>query len=461
MSEEPACTTDRPADAYILSRLRHESPECIPIIENRQLNDVVGILERFGIVANGLWSASKPRLDRNSAAKARDAGLVLLRGWPSSFFNALDSILANANSMGSRPGLIGSYGWIYESWVAPSSDQSNPFAIALCSALREHAVGNGVMSPSESFLTKERSLSTITITKAASVLKMGYARTRRLLGEHGMIPTAARRSVPIPISSREFALLKAAEARRVSVSTAASLLRIGKKQMYRILAAGLIQCCDDNTKRPRALELSTVAIEEFRQLVCAMAPIRKLKPSGSSRLPAACKSAGVPIEHVCLAIMKGEIKTVGLLESRASLRDVLVRTADVRGLRYSQIYTLQETARILSIHPEAARWLVRAGVLAGCRRGRHQGVTSSAIEAFRHSYISGKELANRHKMSSRSLRKRLDSLGVMPVAEPPECRQLFYRRSAKECGVLTARRSNVGVRSRSRKPAVVLGKLIA
>jgi hypothetical protein len=96
--------------------------------------------------------------------------------------------------------------------------------------------------------------------------------------------------------------------------------------------------------------------------------------------------------------------------------------------------TVSTAAESLGVKPEVAYALVRLGLfeseLVQVGRRQAQGISTSAVLAFRSSYVLAAELARGCGRSSRALIEALASDGVEPVAGPAQgtCRQVVYRR---------------------------------
>lgn len=97
--------------------------------------------------------------------------------------------------------------------------------------------------------------------------------------------------------------------------------------------------------------------------------------------------------------------------------------------------SLMEAAAVMQVKQEVVYSLVRSKLLLAelKRIGRRPAlwVTRDELQRFATTYIFGRDLANLHATSSRSLATKLNDLGVSPVAGPgiDSCRQLVFRRS--------------------------------
>jgi hypothetical protein len=87
--------------------------------------------------------------------------------------------------------------------------------------------------------------------------------------------------------------------------------------------------------------------------------------------------------------------------------------------------TIDDAAKKLHVKWQALRDLIRVGLI----RADERGPTPAALERFSRDFVAGAHLAQSVGLRPRSLFKILDEAGLAPAAAPPNCRQVFYRRS--------------------------------
>ncbi len=417
------------ADRYLVGRLAGDPARAVAFLDRATLKDAVGILERLGLAAGGVWRPRKPRLSQAEAALARDTGHAVATVWPASFGDALDRTLADARARGTRPGLIGAYGWIYELWIEPLPEDG--VGRDLKRALRDHAVRHGVIAGDEPALGFAPSRRVLNLSTAAARLGMGHVRARRVLARQGLVPPGARRSVAVPLGAAEVVALKTSLERTVDLRGLRAMLGIGKSQTTRLAGAGLIGCDVPSSVRGGFRRFPRDEVAAFLRRIMAGAPVRRTAPAGARPLPVTCRSVGVRIETACHAILSGGLRPAAVHPGLPSLAKVLVRPTEVRALRQDRL-SIEQAAAGLAIHHEAARALNRLGLLG--RRGPdgRPSLRRADVETFRRRYISGPDVARRLGTSARRAAELLAARGVAAAVTPPLCRQVFFERSDAE-----------------------------
>ncbi|AWN42621.1 hypothetical protein DK389_21580 [Methylobacterium durans] len=427
-----------PADRYLTERLLGSRAQAC-LVDPLTYQEAVRALERLGIAAQGRWSSRKPRPSASEASAYRNAGMELIADWQNGLRQALDRILADGRSRGGRPGLIGSYGWVYELWIGGLPD--NGFGRMLKRALREHAVANGVISGRERALGWAPGTPLVDLTAATSSLGMGHRRARGLLLRHGMLSGGIRRSVAFPIDGARLTHLRETLGRTTDAKGLRMILGVGKAQAGRIVDTGLIASAGIGTggAEPEG-RFEVAAAERFLRTLVVGAPIRRSTPSGSAMLASACRSVGVPIEVACAGLQAGTLRATGVSPGRLSLATVMVRPADLRRLRKGDGLTVEEAAGQLGIHHEAARSLRRIGLLGQGRAGP-RSLRRCDVDAFARRYMPASEAARLLGTSPRRASRIMAERGVAIAAGPPTCRQIFYLREDAQRRVQPGRTS--------------------
>jgi hypothetical protein len=424
-AEEPGGQRPGPADRYLTERLLGTRSEAC-LIDSLTYQEATRALERLGLAAQGRWSSRKPRCSASEASAYRNAGMEMLADWQHGLRQALDRILADGRSRGGRPGLIGSYGWVYELWIGGLPDEG--FGRTLRRALREHAVANGVISERERALGRGPETPLVDLTAAASSLGMGHRRARGLLLRQGMLPGGIRRSVAFPIDRVRLAHLCETLGRTTDAKGLRVILGVGKAQTRRIADTDLIASAGTrNGGAASVVRFEVAAAERFLRRLVVGVPTRRSAPNGSTMLASACRSVGVPIEVACAGLQAGSIRAAGISPGRLSLATIMVRPADLRCLRKGDGLTVEEAAGQLGIHHEAARSLRRIGLLGHGRAGP-RSLRHGDVDAFARRYMPASEAARLLGTSPRHASKIMAERGVAVAAGPPTCRQIFYVR---------------------------------
>lgn len=420
---------DIQCDAYALNRIRGiRSGDHVPLLSGSPLHEVLQTTERLGMVGSGEWSSGVPRRTSEQSVHLRERGFRSLRDWPRSFHRALDRIVAS-RPHSTQVGMIASYGWIYDRWVAQSSN--TPFHRALRTALREHAISIGAIAAKEEFLGEPRDPACIGVVQTARRLQLSFQRTRRIIRSERLIPRGARRGVAIPIPLDHVDKLATTLRNGLNCKAAVTKLGINKKLVRKLAHAGLLGD-DHNPMRSSSGFLTTsTELTKFIDSIMSLAPRRNVDPSLSVTLIDASQFYHVPFEALCVAIQNGRIRPCGRRKKGTTIADVLLYRHDVKLLQDQATLSLQQTAALLEIHFDAARDLVRLGKLPASARGKHQHyrIQTADIDHFRRQYVTGKEAARILEIQPKRVPGLLRRRGVRTAISPPLCRQIFYTRS--------------------------------
>jgi hypothetical protein len=397
-------------------------PTDVPLLDGLELKDVVLHMERLGLVITTPPGARKPRKVAGAASVLREAAFGSLDDWPAALDRAFDHALAQARESSAPAGLIGTYGWFYEDWAA-RLDTVTAFGSAVRTAMRAHAVRHGVVAPGETVLLAGPTIRPGGLTRVARRLGWGYERTRREAARRGAIPPGSRRGVGVSISEACVAEIERDHVAMVTVREASCILGIGKSQCAGIIASGLLG--EPGLGPP--LRVSRAACAGFAARLATGARRLDRIPQGSTPLPRACQAAGVTLTRACLRIVAGEVGIGGVVGEGTSLAHLVVEPGTLGVRRSDGTFSIAQAAAELGLHHEAARFLARRGLLATAD-GKPGRIASPGLERFRASYMTGGEAAALLSTSPKACLRRLRERSVIPVAAPPECRQVVYRR---------------------------------
>ncbi|MGY2051821.1 TniQ family protein [Methylobacterium sp. JK268] len=403
-------------------------PTDVPLLDGMDLKDAVPQMERLGLVITAPSSALKPRRDAATAADIREVAFRALASWPTAFEAALDRGLSRSRGERTRAGLTGAYGWAYEHWAA-KLPHASAFGSAVRSTMRAHAIRHGVISDREGALLAAPSPRASGITGAARSMGWGFVRAKREAARRGLVPLGARRGVGIRISSQEVAAILRDQAEFVGIVEASHLLGIGKVQAGRIVAAGLLGASEAKPTRIRR-----EACEDLVRRLAAGANRLETPPGGILPLPVACQAAGVPLDRACRCILAGDVSPFGVVGDGKTLAQVLVDPKALKAGRSDGTLSIEQAATELRLHHEAARHLARAGLL-GRRCGAATRVDRAGLARFRAAYVTGSEAAAMVGTSPKAVVSRLGRLSIIPVAAPPACRQVIFRRTDVETAI--------------------------
>jgi hypothetical protein len=193
-------------------------------------------------------------------------------------------------------------------------------------------------------------------------------------------------------------------------------LHIGRTQARRLVSAGIFGA----TGAVRRHDIDQL-LEKMSSGVLACFP-----REGAAPLPNACRIARCRIELAIDAILKRRLHVAGFRAGQG-FEGIFVRISDLRdlGKAYRDAMTIDDAASVLQLKWEAVRDLIRLQLL---RTGK-AGISRAAIEAFQMDFIAGAHLAQAAGLCPRTLMNVMSEAGIVPVAAPPLCRQIFYRRS--------------------------------
>lgn len=408
-------------ERYVVDRLLGETTS-LPLADDLEVTDVVAQVGRLGLAVTAGLSRFKPRRSALTP-DVRAAGFAALLEWPRAFEGALDRLVAQARLSDARPGLIGTYGWVYEHWAA-GLDPAVAFGAAVRRCLRAHAVRYRVIPENEPALDGPP-LPATTITGAARALGWGFARTRKVAHRRGLVPDGARRGVAIPLHPGAPEILREGEDGCITISEAGRLLGVGKTQAGRLTAAGLL----GEVAPGRGAKIRRGACEALITRLLAQSRRANVDAMRRLPLPRACQAYGISLDAACARILAGELAVEGGVPGRG-LAGILVAEAAIRRPTRADGLTIAEAARSLDLHHEAARHLVRRKLLATVGEGNKRRVDPNAIGVFRAAFVTGADLARSAGVSPRAMADRLRARGIAPIAGPPDCRQTIFCRSA-------------------------------
>jgi len=428
-----------PDDLYLVARLTGSDHPPVPLLDAISLKDVISGVERLGLAVSRSWSGIKPVVTEAEAKAARAEGMRVALAWEAPFVGALDRLVREARGREAPKGMIGTYGWIYEHWA--SILPGDTFGVEVKTALREHAVANGVVAEGEPLLGKQSGLGAVNITGAARALGQSYERTRRTLDKAGLLPIGARQGVAVPVDSKWVARTKAAQERTINLKGLQNLLGIGKAQTRRIVEGGLVPAGPAGSDELCSGRFLLSDAHDFVARVRKKTPQRNSIPVRAALLPSACRSVGIRIEVAVRLILEGNVSPVGVLAGSVGISGVLVHPADLRRTAGKALaLTVEGAARELGVHSDVARFLVRRRYLPVRSDGARRSIDRASLQQFHAKHMSGVEVARILGASPRHIARKLAAVGVKPVIGPPECRQLFFDRQLAQDGLAYLRR---------------------
>lgn len=409
-------------DAYLLARLEGRSRGAVPLLDALTLARAAAVMGRLGECGLG-FATSRPAVAAADLVGLTANGFHIARTIETSFPRILDDVVAGAG--GDAVGLVASYGWAYRSWLAPpGGDHSGGI---LRDALLHHAAERGIIATDE----LQASENAVTLGEASDMLGMGHERTRRIAVRAGLVPTGSRRGVNFAIDRDAAQELARRLGSLVDGRTAAMLLGIGRSQFRSLVAAGLV-APDEEAGR-----LGSGALYDVERLVAWVAslavgvPDLSRTPASCLPLPTACRNFSVSLVDVCHAISSGTLTPIGVRGEKGRLTSILVSCREMKALRDPDPLTVGGVARSLTIHPEAASALVRAGLL-----GPAGTVTDQGLVDFTSANATPRDLAGEFGTSPRTVVARLRRAGIAPKLSPPAFRQLFYDRTIARAALL-------------------------
>lgn len=340
-----------------------------------------------------------------------NAGYQVFSEWPVAFDSTLDGLLARSQIGPGRWGAAAAYGPLH---AGLCELREGSLAATLKERTRRHAIANNVALSRTVFGVAEAPKEVSTIRGAARRLGLGFERTRREFVRRGFVPAHTRRGTPILIPQAAVETLLSEGLEMMTVSQVAQELRVGRAQARRLIDTGVF------THRG---PLRKADVDDLPQTLSHRAPICCAR--GGVPLPSACRIARLPIEVALLAVLEGR---ASLTEFRFGhgLEGLFVRISQLRaiGKRHRDAVTIEDAAQALNLKWETVRALTQLRLL---RFGK-TGIAPAAIEAFQRDFVAGAHLAKRAGMHSRTLLKIMSEARITPIAAPPNCRQIFYRR---------------------------------
>lgn len=403
------------------------------------LSSALPILRWLGLADTGKWDRRWPQVGSRMPA-SRDlfeAGMRIASNWPDAFVDVLNR--GFEPNVGKGTGMLAAYGWVHEQFA--SRLEASEAGQAIRTVLREHAVANGVVAIHEAVLGFPANGGTVGLTEACSLLGSGFARARRTLTAQRQVPRGSRPGVRHTIDRHALLTLAARRNGRLDMGGVGSMLSLGRGTVRMVVASGLLDAADRTQAGDLARSFDETAV---RRLVVGLASRVDAAGEGDDvvDLAGASRCSGSNVAAILQRVGSGVLTPVRW-STDGSLRDVRFRRSDFsRPPRTVDGHDLSEVARRTGIHPEAVRALAVSGLLKGHRAASAWSFAEADIEAFQRTYMSGAEVAAELATSPRSAIARLLGAGVLPVAEPPACRQtIFRRREVASAGRSLARRA--------------------
>jgi hypothetical protein len=403
--------TDCSGDAYLSGRLGAVPRAECALLDAGSLGEAIQALDLVGAASlKGHRLREARDLDRHVVL---DAGYRALSAWPVAFDSILDALLAGSDIGPGKWGAAVAYGPFH---AGLCELRNGPIATALKERTRRHAVANGVAISRTVFGVAETANDLCSIKEAANRLGLGFDRARRELARRGLVPARTRRGTPVAILRTAVDNLLSEKRDTITLAMVARNLHIGRAQTRRLVSAGVFGTGGAIRRRE---------IEELLQKLSSLAPPR-LPRHGAAPLPNACRTARCRIEAALGAILENRIPIIGF-RSGQGFGGVFVRISDLRDLGKAcrDAMTVDDAAEALQLKWETVRGLTRLGLL----RAGKAGIGRAGIEAFQEDYVAGAHLAQAAGLCPRTLVKVMAEAGIAPVAAPPRCRQVFYRRS--------------------------------
>lgn len=396
---------------YIAGRLGAIPRVDCSILDAAALGDAIEAMMLLGKVASAI---RKPEPTGSPERhEILNSGFEILAGWPDKF-DEISTRLLTASEVGlGRWGAAAAYGMLH-SGIAELRD--GPMAATLKDRLARHAAQNGVSVSRTVFGRLSASAALCSVSDAAGRLGMSYERTKDELERRGLISGRTRRGTPIMVRSALIESIAAEKNEIIGVADAAKRLWIGRGQTRSLISEGLLG--DE-------MPLPAQAVDDLITKVAKNAPPR-FDRKICAPLANACRAARCRLELAVTAIIDRRLRVVGFAAERG-LQGVYVSVPELReiGKIRKGSVTINDAARLLGVKWETARDLVDRKLL----RSTEAGIERGAIDAFAREFVSGSDLASVAGVRPRTLMKQLSDAGIEPVASPPQCRQVFYRRS--------------------------------
>ncbi|ABE37267.1 hypothetical protein RPD_0027 [Rhodopseudomonas palustris BisB5] len=427
----PERVTGFAGDEYIVGRLVGSDRIPNSLLDAGRLGEAIDALDLVGrCVLAGHHTGGSGGLRRHVVLAA---GFECFIDWPAAFDPLLDGLLRSSKQGVGKWGAAAAYGPLHYGLQELGCGR---IAMEMKAHLRRHAAANGVSISKPVFGTVPNVTGIYSVRHAARRFGMGFEGTRTLLAREGVVPEETRRGTPIRISTAVVDRLATERSLTVGLGRLADHLALGRGQTRRLVGAGFL-----GDRRPRP---SLADADAMLAKLCIGAPANWDR-SETASLPDACRSARCSIEVAVRSILAGAPDVKGYRPG-AGLRGIFVRVSDLRavGKLSRGRLTLADAAAALRVKWETARALAADGLLVTADDGVHP----SALDNFQRDFIAAADLAKVARVRSQSLIKQLSGMGVSPAAGPPNCRQVFYRRSSLRA-VRALRRKLPGVYARA------------
>lgn len=399
-------------DAYIVGRLGGCPRLSNALLDSGQLGEAIEVLEILG--ASSLWGHRPPpphSVERHAILRA---GFSIFDDWPGAFDALLDGLLVASKAGLGRWGAAAAYGPLHSRLLEL---RGGKIPSVVKERVRRHATANGVAISKPVFGVTMPTEEVFSLRQAAERLHMGFERTRKELGKHGLLPKRTRRGTPIRVSAVSVDAIMTRHTPAVGVVQLSRRLSIGRTQTRSLAKAGLL----DGAHGSFPEEAAEILIGKMVRNASA-----KFDRTGATALPKGCRSAGCKIEAAVSAILNGTLQVVGY-KPGLGLSGVFVQTSALRSIGKTErgVITIDDAAKELNVKWEVLRDLIGLKALDGDTTG----VAPAALAKFRRDFIACARLAEASGLRSRTLIKFLTAMGLTPAVAPPQCRQVFYRRS--------------------------------
>ncbi|WP_157284892.1 TniQ family protein [Bradyrhizobium yuanmingense] len=405
--------TEHAGDTYISGRLGAVPRTACAPLDAATLGEAIQALRLVGAAAlKGHDLRAARDLEKHVLL---DAGYQVFLEWPVAFDSILDGLLARSQIGPGRWGSAAAYGPLH---AGLCEFRQGSLSAILKERVRRHAIANSVALSRTVFGVAEAPKDVSTIRGAARRLRLGFERTRREFVKRGFVPAHTRRGTPILIPQVTVETLLSERLEMMTVGQIAQELRIGRTQARRLIATGVFTHGGPFRKAD---------IDDLLQRLSRHSPVCGAR--GGMPLPSACRIARLPIEAAVLAVLEGRASLTELRFDHG-LEGLFVRISQLRaiGKHHRDAVTIEDAAQALNLKWETVRALIQLRLLPF--GGTGTGIAPAAIEAFQGDFVAGAHLAKLAGMHPRTLLKIMSEAGITPVAAPPKCRQIVYRREA-------------------------------
>lgn len=410
-SQRPRHVKNFAGDAYVVGRLGGAPRIRNEFLDGGHLADAIEAIELVGRTSLSVHGHRNRLLEPHDVL---DGGYSVFADWPGAFNDVLDGLFASSRTGLGHWGAAATYGPLH---ARLQKMPRGTIAVGMIELVRKHSLSNGVSISKPVFGISDRPTDVCAISHAAARLGMGFSRARKVLKLRGFVPSKTRRGTPVRIPS--LALEEILSQRQTVLGPRALSVRlsIGRTQARRLVTAGFFG-------KPRR-SVRVADVDAFLERLSRNVP-RSFGRAGIAPLPHACRTARCALGPAVDAILDGRLRPAGFRASRG-LSGVYVRYSDLRaiGKASRDAVTIEDAAKELHVKWQALRDLIRVGLL----RTDGRRVTPGAIKRFKREFVAGARLAQSAGMRPRTLMNILDEAGLAPVAAPPRCRQVFYRRS--------------------------------